>query len=129
MWRPRGSSTAPQYVRPDEVDALTEVYIRGFIEVPYDSAEWGPLPDDDHDDRTPDRAWPGRTAAVTALLPISGGALDDIPPSYEPTPEDWAEYRRTSTPRTGPSSRPRPRCGPGIEPTGWDEFNALAPDV
>ena len=82
------------YVRLDEADILTEVFVRGFIAVDYDDPLGVPLPDDDHDDRTPDRAWPGRTAAVTALLPISGGALDDVPPLYGPSPEDWAEYHK-----------------------------------
>ena len=30
---------------------------------------------------------------MTALLPISGGSLDDIPAPYEPTEQDWLDYR------------------------------------
>jgi hypothetical protein len=53
---------------------------------------------DSPDDRTPDRAWKGRTDAVTLLAPISGGCEFGeppipAPPPFEPSPEDWRDYR------------------------------------
>jgi hypothetical protein len=32
--------------------------------------------------------------AVDGILPAISGGCDDVPPPYEPTPEDWAEYHR-----------------------------------
>ena len=56
------------YVRPDEVDSLTAAYIAGFPAVPFDDPAWGP-----------------------AIPAIAGGI--GAPP-FEPSPEDWAEYRQ-----------------------------------
>ena len=90
-----------------DVETVTDAYETGASTVSWDDPAWDAdlglwtpsdatltLDLDDPDTTTPDEFWPGRTAAVTALLPISGGALDDVPPLYEPSPEDWAEYHK-----------------------------------
>lgn len=38
--------------------------------------------------------WESLAAAGITPLPAICGGSDDVPPPYEPTPEDWAEYRR-----------------------------------
>ena len=91
------------YLYPAEVDILTEVYTRGFVEVPYDDPAWGhldgidavvpPAPDEAY--ATGDAYWAEMMAAGilrSPLPPIAGGSIDPEP--FQPTPEDWAEYGR-----------------------------------
>jgi hypothetical protein len=56
-----------------------------------------PLTQDEVDalpDASPDDSWAGRTDAVTLLhYPIAGGCDPSLPEPFEPTPEDWADYR------------------------------------
>ena len=99
--------TAP-YVYDADVEALTEVYIEGFPVCYPDSPEWDADPtrweptEPDFPD-APDFAATTRPGYHEELerdgvrpwppLPqISGG--EDIPVPYEPTPEDWEDYRR-----------------------------------
>ena len=104
--RTEGTVDGAPFVRPDEVDALTEVFISAFPAVPYDDPAWGPPPPVVIPD-APD--WhvtqlPGYRESLAAsgielvpadgssLAPISGGSDDDTPPFYEPSPADWADY-------------------------------------
>jgi hypothetical protein len=87
-------SDAP-YFYPADVPAAEASYAGGFVEVLYDDPAWGHLTDGDrdHDDVTPDRHFDRSDAATLLTRPISGGC-DDIPPPYEPTEQDWLEYRQ-----------------------------------
>jgi hypothetical protein len=96
-------SDAPYLLYPGDLAAAEAAYVRGFEEVPYDSPEWGHLDDvepfsaDAPDARhaASDAYWAGLAELGISRLPaIAGGCDDDIPPPYEPTPEDWEEYRR-----------------------------------
>jgi hypothetical protein len=99
--RVEGTVDGAPFDRPDEVDALTEVFISAFPTVDYGDPAWGDeglwtqhdAIDMDFPDPTPDQSWKGRTDAATRLAPIAGGS-DDIPPEYHPTDADWEEHRR-----------------------------------
>jgi hypothetical protein len=105
--RTEGTIDGARFVRPDEIDALTEVYISAFPEVPYDLPEWGEpeviMPD------APDFAvtqrpgywealaadgigsWPpidGEDERWSRMPPIDGGADDH----FEPSEQDWKDY-------------------------------------
>lgn len=104
------------FVRPEEVASLTEVYIRGFPEIPADDPSWGSpagrehmlnpaddvcaldlveLPDaPDHHVTTRPGYWEALAADGISPLPAISGGCDDVPAEYHPTPEDWEEYRR-----------------------------------
>jgi hypothetical protein len=112
--REHGTLEGSRCLRHDELDDATEAFVAGFEPVDYDSREWDEDPglwtphdaiDLDFPDPTPDQSWRGRTDAATLLAPIaggsvdedrhwtrmkpiSGGAIDDIPPPYEPSEAD-----------------------------------------
>jgi hypothetical protein len=92
--RAEGCIDGARFVRPDEIDPLTEVFINAFPEVAWDDPAWlidsdlwtaSDSLDWDFPDPAPDANW-------SRMKPIAGD--QDIPPPYEPTPEDWESYRQ-----------------------------------
>ena len=93
------------YATPDQLRQLRDVIIEFLVdaeteEVPYDDPAWTTtaagrttwslvLRPEGWPALTKDQG-PG-TKDEGVLLPIAGGC-DDVPPAYEPTAADWAEY-------------------------------------